>query len=584
MIPLLNNSIQLKYKFLIICLLISAFTHGQSSLNDVNDDGFLNILIIGTSSSIEPGFEEYSTAQIATELQNILSEDTSISININVVSEDIYRTKTMSTGIAGMLTENRNYFCHSLAQYYYWPEDRQERMDNLTGNSTNNWDYVVIGADPYIVSYLPGYYSFGVNKIAAKIEQGGAIPLLLMMWAKNDNFISHFEEFTYRTADGAKVELEVVPAGLVWNALPVSMKDNESQHPTLNGSYVAAASIYSHLLDQSASLSQYDYNDSIADIAYSTLDYEKNQMHYFGDVSFISPYKSCKIGDQNLIYNHGGTSTENGILGGLQWVVSQAGKFLEYGASSPVHFNYGRSSMGDSHLYNVDPANFDYSFGYPLQDDKSTGLVTMLYGLDKRTNTYDVETDLGTARQMINQSELPSARNVPLRTIVAQMLEEIPNVEIFSDNWHLSSDVNKAIGTYMYTILTDDCALTKAPMPTDSAAWRSWMSHKIGYETAWNVMYMNAQTPCSELPVSIITNDTYFEIYPNPSMGSFIINFGEKYESGTFTIRNILGKKVLSQSFKDKSFLQLKIDEAPGIYLVTIDNSYKSNTFRIIKQ
>ncbi|MDB2651768.1 hypothetical protein N9Y26_00355 [bacterium] len=26
------------------------------------------------------------------------------------------------------------------------------------------------------------------------------------------------------------------------------------------------------------------------------------------------------------------------------------------------------------------------------------------------------------------------ARNVPLRTIVAQMLEEIPNVEIFSDN------------------------------------------------------------------------------------------------------------------------------------------------------
>jgi hypothetical protein len=121
-------------------------------------------------------------------------------------------------------------------------------------------------------------------------------------------------------------------------------------------------------------------------------------------------------------------------------------------------------------------------------------------------------------------------------------------------------------------------------MPTDSAAWRSWMSHKIGYETAWNVMYMNAQTPCSELPVSIITNDTYFEIYPNPFIGSFIINFGEKYESGTFTIRNILGKKVLSQSFKDKSFLQLKIDEAPGIYLVTIDNSYKSNTFRIIKQ
>ena len=54
----------------------------------------------------------------------------------------------------------------------------------------------------------------------------------------------------------------------------------------------------------------------------------------------------------------------------------------------------------------------------------------MLYGLDKRRNTGDVETDLGTARQMINQSELPFARNVPLRTLIAQMLEEIPGVLI----------------------------------------------------------------------------------------------------------------------------------------------------------
>ncbi|MDA8896395.1 hypothetical protein N9J24_03360 [Bacteroidia bacterium] len=44
--------------------------------------------------------------------------------------------------------------------------------------------------------------------------------------------------------------------------------------------------------------------------------------------------------------------------------------------------------------YNIDPKRFDFSFGYPLQDDKSTGEVSMLYGLDKRVSERDVDTDL----------------------------------------------------------------------------------------------------------------------------------------------------------------------------------------------
>jgi hypothetical protein len=125
----------------------------------------------------------------------------------------------------------------------------------------------------------------------------------------------------------------------------------------------------------------------------------------------------------------------------------------------------------------------------------------MLYGLDKRLNAADVETDLGTARQMINQSELPYARNVPLRTIIAQMIEEIPGVLIYpiGDPWHLSSDVNKAIGTYMYTILTSDCTLPPAPnICSDSTQWRSWMAHKVGQEIAWNLMYQQGANSCNK--------------------------------------------------------------------------------------
>tara|TARA_B110000091_G_scaffold211897_1_gene257429 strand:- start:1086 stop:3173 length:2088 start_codon:yes stop_codon:yes gene_type:complete len=492
------------YVTLLFCLLVSLVLKAQTV--DVNGDGTLNILIIGSSNSIENNFEEFSPNQITNELESILLADTSILISVNVVAEDIYKMKAVSTGIAGMFTANRNYYRHSLTQYYFWPDGRTARMDNLEGTNGVDWDYIVIGADPYIISKMPGYYSLGLNKIAAKINKGGAKPLLLMEWLVDTTFTNHFEEFTYRAADGSKTPIQVIPSGLAWNALPSSLKDIATVHPTPNGAYLAAASIYSHLYNKSASSSQYTYNDTIADIAETTVINSTNQTHYVGNSTFISPFKNCGVSDINLIYNHLGTSTENGILSGLQWVVAKNQKTLQFGASAPVHCNFGRSSMGGTHLYNIDPVNFDYSFGFPLQDDASTGLVTMLYGLDKRRNTGDVETDLGTARQMINQSELPYARNVPLRTLIAQMLEEIPGVKIYppGDPWHLSSDVNIAIGSYMYTILTNDCSCDT--MPSDSTQWRTWMAHKIGQRTAWNVMSLNEIIPCSDFSVDVISS------------------------------------------------------------------------------
>jgi hypothetical protein len=154
---------------------------------------------------------------------------------------------------------------------------------------------------------------------------------------------------------------------------------------------------------------------------------------------------------------------------------------------------------------------FDFSFGYPLQDDLSTGLISMQYGIDKRVSSNDVETDLGVAVHMINNSELPYARNVPLRSIISQMLEEIPGVNVYpiGDPWHLSSDVNIAIASYMYTILTGDCALYGTPLPTDSITWRTYMSYKVGYTTAWNVMHMQRLTPCFDSIISICNDSTW---------------------------------------------------------------------------
>jgi hypothetical protein len=575
---------------LVLSILLPSFLNAQTDPYDINGDGTLNILVIGTTESIKSGSEEFSPFQIRTELENILTDDPSLSLPINVVAEDIYRTQTVLTGIAYDWTGiNVDHFCHSLVQYYFWPENRTARIDNLKGEDGTDWDYVVISADPHMISSIPGFYSLGVNKIAYKVVEGGGKPLLLMPWTKDESDIGHFEEFTYRTADGAQVPVDIVPAGLAWNDLPSGKIDIATNHPTPNGAFVCAAAIYSHIFNQSASLSDYVYDDEIADITHTTIGNASSQTHYLGEVTFNSPYKSCGISDTDLIYNHGGTSTENGILGGLQWVVLEDQRTLQYGNTPYVHFNYGRSSMGTSHLYVIDTSIFNYSFGYPLQDNAITGHTSMQYGIDQRANGADVETDLGVALDMVEEGELPSARNVPIRTIISQMIEEIPGVDIYppGDDWHLSSDANKAIATYMYTILTGECALDGQPEPTDSTEWRTWMAHKVGYTTAWTVMHMEGQYPCYGSTLSITENkelDFGLVAYPNPTNGKFSIDLGDNHNSVTATITDLVGNKIHRETYKNSQYLNFTLNEPKGIYFVILEMEGEKSVIKIIKE
>ena len=575
---------------LVLSILFSSLLKAQINPYDIKGDGTLSILVIGTSKSIKANSDEFSPFQIRNELENILTNDPSLTLSINVVAEDIYRTKTVLTGIAYDWTgTNVNHYCHSLVQYYFWPENRTSRIDNLKGEDGTDWDYVVIGADPEIISSIPGFYSLGVNKIARKVAEGGGKPLLLMPWTKSLSDIGHFEEFTYRTADSALVPVDIVPAGLAWNDLPSGKIDISTSHPTPNGAFTCAAAIYSHIFNQSASSSNYVYDNVIADITNTSIGNASSQTHYSGGITFNSPYKNCGISDTALIYNHGGTSTENGILGGLQWVVSQGQKTLQYGNTPHVHFNYGRSSMGTTHLYVIDTSTFDYSFGYPLQDNAITGHTSMQYGIDQRVNETDVETDLGVALDMVEQGELPSARNVPLRTIISQMIEEIPGVDIFppNDNWHLSNDVNKAIATYMYTVLTSECALDGQPEPIDSTEWRTWMAHKIGYTTAWTMMCMEGYNPCYESTLSIKKNrDLEFDFiaYPNPTNGRFSIDLGHNHNSVSATITDLVGRKIHKETFQNRQYLDFTLDEPKGIYFVILEMKNNKSVIKIIKE
>ena len=463
-----------------------------------NGDESLNILILGSEQSITDGVA-FSASQIATELESILTSDTSLTYDIQVRAEDIHLSTDVTIGLGGNGAEyTYTHHSHSLLQYYYWPDGMADRHANLKGEGGMVWDHVIIAADPYIVATTPGYYALGVNKISSKVSSGIAEPHLLMIWPQVEYAsVSQYKEFIYRTAENAKEPLRVIPAALAWSNLEESQQDSSATHPSPHGAYLTASSIYSHLTGKNAVETGYSYQDDLAEVAFEMMNEAEEQGYDSQSFTFDSPFAPCDVMDEIITYNHTGSSSENGILGGLNWVFERAAESLENGDASGSTFNFGRanSNFEANKRYKINPDLFSYSFGFPMQDHGNHGDTSMLYGLDRRDSGVLNDTDLGVARFMIEQGELPYARAIPIRTLFAQMREVIPEQSAYRDAWHMHRDLDKAIGAYMYTILTSKGNLGEEPADPSSAEWRTWMAHKIGYETAWTFMYLEGASP-----------------------------------------------------------------------------------------
>lgn len=465
---------------------------------DLNGDGTLNILVLGTSRSISSSAEAFAPDTIASELQSILSADPEITLSINVVAEDIYTRKPVTLGLGqGGNEYTWDHDRHSLLQYYHWPEGHAARLDNLAGRGPTDWDHVVIAADPHIVATLPGYYALGVNTLADKVHEGNAQPLLLMVWPQEDASIELFAQQAYAISDQARVPLPIVAAGRAWEALTTEQKDTHSLHPTPNGAYLAAASIYAHLYDRSAASSDYTYDDGLADAAREAQLAEATRVYTPVPRASASPFSACDIPDRVLSYNQTGSSSEGGILGGLRWVLAKAHVALVTDETPTLNFNYGRANTNfeANKRYQIDPARFDFSLGFPMQDHGALGDTSMLYGLDQRQSESENGTDLGVALYMVREGELPYARAIPIRTLYARLKEAIPTQSAYRDAWHMHRNLDKAAGAFMYTLLTGHCALDDEPADPETDAWRQWMAHKVGYETAWSLMHLSGIAP-----------------------------------------------------------------------------------------
>lgn len=473
----------------------------------------MNILVVGSTHSYSDTNEfgvipekPFNPANISRELALILSNDRELGQGVNVVFDDIFKTKDLKVRYSKGSTLDFVSHCYSLAQHFMWPEGKEERLANLRGELDIAWDYVVIMADPYILANFPGMYAEGIKLLTAEIKKGTAEAILLAQWPEPNSSFSagDFNEVVYRIADTAN--LRVAPAGKAWDSLVA--KDSSMDHPTPNGAYLAAASIYSTLFTQSASASNYTYDDSLANHAYDVIQSNLNEAQYDGVYADITTFQMKYVKKRTLSYLETGTSTENGIAGAITRSVNAFGVNYDNNVSH-WDFNYGRGNdwWEDNKDYEVNPEKYDRSYGFPMHHyGIPSANKTLPYGIDKHyyNNGYSLQyedgTDLGIAYNMIRPGTrelgLPlDVRAIPIRLMWLKMREVYPELNALGDPTHMGRHLDDATAAFMITLLTGRCPIIDEPAERGSTAWLQWLGHKIGYETAWQMSHLSTRAP-----------------------------------------------------------------------------------------
>ena len=73
-------------------------------------------------------------------------------------------------------------------------------------------------------------------------------------------------------------------------------------------------------------------------------------------------------------------------------------------------------------------------------------------------------------------------------------------------------------------------------------------------------------------------------VYPNPTDGNFSIDLGEKYQTVTITMTDLVGKKIQYKTYNESQLLNLKLKEPAGVYLLIIESKTKSAIIRLVKE
>lgn len=443
----------------------------------------INVLVIGSTSHFdqkESGKEEgrLDPSEMAKSLESILNQGRNQEGGPEVVFEEVYRTHSTPVALGSAGTETATEFhCHSLAQYYFWPEGRENRLKMLNGSGQRQWDYVVLVGDPYLMGQMPGIYVEGVDLLVGQIRKNEAKIVLLAPWTSDEEETKRIREVSFRV--GKLYDLPVAPAG--------EAKFAAGGMAERDASYLAAACVFSTLSGREAWGS-----GGLAKKALDAVARNQSIPDFQDAFDFPNPFRMDSLEKEVITFNQTGTSSEAGIRGGLHGAAKRCGLQLKElrNAEAKIDFNYGRgnSNFEPGKRYKVEPDRFHRSYGFPMQEQKRTAPVSMLYGIDKRyfnSRSYDDGTDLGIAYDMIRDQEVDhNVCAVPLRLLWARLHEVDPTQTPLRDNWHMNRVLDAAAGSFMITLLTGRNPTGEEPPDIKSDDWKLWQGRKIGYETA----------------------------------------------------------------------------------------------------
>jgi hypothetical protein len=90
----------------------------------------------------------------------------------------------------------------------------------------------------------------------------------------------------------------------------------------------------------------------------------------------------------------------------------------------------------------------------------------------------------------------------------------------------------------------------------------------------------------NEFPSSVLATGSMLNInvYPNPTNGNFSIDLKDNHETVTITITDIVGQIIHSSIYDESQFLNFKLEEPSGVYLLSIESGDNNAVIRLIKE
>jgi len=73
-------------------------------------------------------------------------------------------------------------------------------------------------------------------------------------------------------------------------------------------------------------------------------------------------------------------------------------------------------------------------------------------------------------------------------------------------------------------------------------------------------------------------------LYPNPSNGIVTIDLGNIYSNTSLEIRNIYGQLVSTKNVSNTNLIHIELNEAPGIYFITLNSDNKNAVLKVVKK